>query len=203
MIKKFKLFILFSFFLFAPIKVLGDSFELYSNNVLVYNLNDNKILYAKNDEEFVSIASLTKIMSVLVSLEKIENLDEVVSFPKVGSLSGYSKLGYKYNEKITYRDLLYSAILSSAADSTEALAILTSGSVDNFLVLMNEKAKELEMSNTHFDSTYGEDSKNNYSTSRDLLKMMLYAFKNPEFYKIFTTMNYTLTTGKNISKVPT
>ena len=199
MIGKIKIFLLFIVLILIPINILGENFELYSNNALVYNLTGDEVLYAKNEKEIVSIASLTKIMSVVVSLESIENLDEVVKFPKIGSLSGYSKYGYKYGDKVTYRDLLYSAILPSAADSTEALSILISKSTNGFITLMNDKAKELGMNDTHFASTYGKDSSENYSTLNDLLKLMVYALKNKEFYTIFTTMSYTLTNGETIN----
>ncbi len=196
-IMKKKIFI-FVVLLFVPIVVFAKPEEAYSNNVLVYNLNDNEILYVKNEKDRVPIASLTKVMTTIVALENIKELDEVVKFPKIPYLYDYSRIGFKLNEELTYRDLLYSAILPSAADATEALGILISGSTDEFVKLMNDKAKELDMGNTSFSNTYGKDSESNYSTMEDLLKLIKYALKNPDFYKIFTTKSYELTNGKAI-----
>ncbi len=199
MIRYLKKIILFMGLILLPINVLGDSIKLYSNNVLVYNLDENKILYSENEKDKISIASLTKIMTVIVSLENINNLDETIKFPKINYLYEYSRVGFETGDELTYRDLLYSAILPSAADATEGLAILISGSTNKFVDLMNDKAKELGMNNTHFSNTYGKDSENNYSTLNDLLTLMIYALDNPEFYKIFTTKSYTLSSGKTIN----
>lgn len=191
--------LLFAFLLFIPLNVLGEELKIYSNNVLVYNLDTNEILYSKNEKEKIQIASLTKIMTIIVSLENIKDLDELVKIPKIDYLYEYSRLGFELNEEVTYRDLLYSAMLPSAADATESLAILISGSTDKFISLMNNKAKELNMNNTSFSNTFGKDSENNYSTIEDLLKLMKYSLNNTEFYKIFTTKTYKLTNGKTIN----
>ncbi len=191
--------LLFIFLMFIPLNIFGEELKTYSNNVLVYNLDTNEILYFKNEKEKIQIASLTKIMTIIVSLENIKDLDELVKIPKIDYLYEYSRLGFKFDEEVTYRDLLYSAMLPSAADATESLAILISGSTDKFISLMNNKAKELNMSNTSFSNTFGKDSENNYSTIEDLLKLMKYSLNNTEFYKIFTTKTYKLTNGKTIN----
>lgn len=191
--------LLFICLLFLPINILAEELKIYSNNALVYNLDTNEILYTKNEKEKIQIASLTKMMTIIVSLENIKDLDELVKIPKINYLYEYSRIGFEYNEEVTYRDLLYSAMLPSAADATESLAILISGSTDKFVSLMNNKSKELNMNNTSFSNTFGKDSKDNYSTIEDLLKLMKYSLNNPEFYRMFTTKTYKLTNGKNIN----
>ncbi len=196
-----KKFILFIILIFIPyIALNAEELSTYSNNILLYNLNDNEVLLSKNADEKIYIASLTKIMTVLVSIENIENLDKKINFPKLdyNYLYDYSKVGFAQNEIITYRDLLNGALISSGADATEALAILISGNTKNFINLMNEKSKEINLENTSFSNTIGRDEINNYSTINDVFKLLSYALKNEEFYKIFTTLKYQMTNGKYI-----
>lgn len=186
------------FVLFIPIiKVNATELnEIKSNNVVLYNLNDDSILYEKNSEDKVLIASMTKIMTAIVSIEHIDNLDEklILTNDIFSSLTNdLSFAGFKPNEEITYRDLLYGALLPSGADATHSLAIFISGSEEEFVKLMNEKAKEIGMINTNFTNTIGIEDNNNmhYSTVKDVALLLKYSLKNKEFKKIFTTEKYT------------
>ena len=187
-----------TFVLFIPIiKVNATELnEIKSNNVILYNLNDDSILYEKNSEDKVLIASMTKIMTAIVSIEHIDNLDEklILTNDIFSSLTNdLSFAGFKPNEEITYRDLLYGALLPSGADATHSLAIFISGSEEEFVKLMNEKAKEIGMINTNFTNTIGIEDNNNmhYSTVKDVALLLKYSLKNKEFKKIFTTEKYT------------
>ena len=172
----------------------AKALDTYSNNVILYNLNDDKIIFEKNSEEQIKIASLTKIMTAIVSLEKIENIKEKVTMPPSAylDLDTYVKSGIKPNSIVTYEDILYGIMLPSGADCANAIAILTYGSINNFVDKMNEKAKELNLNNTHFSNPVGKDE-NNYSTVKDVSTLLKYALKNEEFYKIYTTREYTTT----------
>lgn len=192
-----------TFVLFIPIiKVNATELnEIKSNNVILYNLNDDSILYEKNSEDKVLIASMTKIMTAIVSIEHIDNLDEklILTNDIFSSLTNdLSFAGFKPNEEITYRDLLYGALLPSGADATHSLAIFISGSEEEFVKLMNEKAKEIGMINTNFTNTIGIEDNNNmhYSTVKDVAVLLKYSLKNKDFKKIFTTEKYT--TSDNI-----
>lgn len=167
--------------------------SVQAKNILLYNLNDEKVLYEKNSEEKISIASLTKIMTALVAIEYYDNLNEMVSIPNEAfyNLTGYAEAGFQENDEITIKDLLYGTLLPSGAESAQALAVLTSGSVSAFVDKMNEKAKFLGMNNTHYENPVGRDHEENYSTLRDLAKLLFYALKNPTFYEIYTTRHYT------------
>lgn len=125
-----------------------------------------KILYEKKLTIKTSPASLTKIMTVLVALEKIQNLsDEVVidseSYQQVFVENG-SMAGFVPGEKVTYRDLLYGTILSSGGEAANSLA----GDTDLYVKWMNEKAKQLNLNQTHFTNVEGLDNSNQYTTAQ-------------------------------------
>lgn len=173
---------------------------LNSENVIIYNLDEDKIIYEKNADEKTAIASLTKMMTTLVAIENIDNFDEEVKITQ-SMLNGISwdasLAGLKVGETYTYDELLYSSMIPSGADATQALAISTTGSISNFVAKMNEKAEELNLTNTHFVNTSGLDINGHYSTARDILELMKYALQNETFRKYFeaTTSDYTLSNG--------
>lgn len=166
--------------------------SVQAKNILLYNLNDGKVLYEKNSEEKISIASLTKIMTALVAIEYFENLNEIVSVPSGAfyNLTGYAKAGFQENDEATIKDLLYATLLPSGAEAAQALAILTYGSFSSFVDQMNAFANRLGMKDTHYENPVGRDHEENYSTLSDLVKLLLYALKNPIFYEIYTTRHY-------------
>lgn len=191
------------FLLFIPI-INVDATELNeikSNNVILYNLNDDNILYEKNSDDKVLIASMTKIMTTIVAIENINDMDEKITLNDQifsGLANDLSFAGFKKGEVVTYRDLLYGALLPSGADATHALAVFISGSEEEFVKLMNKKAEELGMTNTNFTNTIGIEDSNNmhYSTVKDVAVLLKYSLKNKDFKKIFTTEKYT--TSDNI-----
>lgn len=174
--------------------VQAEDFDITSDYVILYNLNDNEILYEQNSEEKTPIASLTKIMATIVAIENNDNLDEEVTITKeaLQGISEYTKVGFKVGDKATVRDLLYGTMLPSGADAANALAIHTSGSIDNFVDLMNDKVAELGLKNTLFDNPIGMDSDNNYSTAKDVATILKYAITNPTFKEVFNTREYTI-----------
>lgn len=188
-------------YIFLPI-INIKALDIYSENAVLYNMNEDTILYEKNKEEKVKVASLTKIMTTIIALENINNIKEETIMPEeaFNGLDGYVLSGIRPNELITYEDLLYGTMLPSAADCANAVAIKVSGSVDSFVELMNKKAIELNMNNTHFSNPVGIDD-NNYSTVNDIAILLKYALKNEEFKKIFTTKEYTTT--NNIKLIST
>ncbi len=172
--------------------------ELYSRNVLIYEPKTNRIIYEDNGDEVVNIASLTKIMTTIVAIENIKDLDEYVTYTEEMKKEipyDASVAGLKVGDTVTYRDLLYASMLPSGADATTLLAYGIAGSSENFVKLMNEKAKSLGLTNTHFVNVTGYDIPNHYSTPREVLTYLLYALNNPLFKEIYETKNYTLTNG--------
>ena len=191
-------FFLFSLFFFCY-SVYADDFDITGEYVTLYNMNEDTLLYSKNDTKKTSIASLTKMMTTLVAIEEIDNLDKIVTIKErdFEGTVGYSKAGFKVGDKVTYRDLLYGIILPSGADAVNAVVNNTLG-YDKFIKKMNETAKKIGMNDTSYANPVGKDDENNYSTSSDLAKLLKYALKNETFKTIFTTKNYKTSNGLNL-----
>lgn len=191
-------FFLFSLFFFCY-SVYANDFDITGEYVTLYNMNEDTLLYSKNDTKKTSIASLTKMMTTLVAIEEIDNLDKIVTIKErdFEGTVGYSKAGFKVGDKVTYRDLLYGIILPSGADAVNAVVNNTLG-YDKFIKKMNETAKKIGMNDTSYANPVGKDDENNYSTSNDLAKLLKYALKNETFKTIFTTKSYKTSNGINL-----
>ena len=144
------------------------------------------VLFSQNENTQSLIASTTKIMTALVVLEHCD-ADCVVTIPPEATGIEGSSIYLKAGEQLTVRDLLYGMMLHSGNDSAVALALACSGSVEAFAELMNQKAQELALQNTHFANPNGLDSEENYSTAADLATLTQYALQNTEFVKIVST----------------
>lgn len=184
---------MFSFFAFCNVTNASE-LKVNANNIVMYNLNDNNIIYQKNKDDKVYIASLTKIMTILVTLENVENLDDkvIITNEMLENTSGYAVAGLEVGDELTYKDLIYTAYLKSAADAVNALVISVAKDEDKFINLMNSTAKDLKLKNTKFNNAIGKDSKNNYSTADDIAKLIIFAFKNEDFKKMWETKKYKL-----------
>lgn len=194
------IFALTSILLFC--NVFAENLDLISDKYILYNLNDNKILMQKNENEETQIASLTKIMTIIVAIENITDFDEKVTITKdmVNNIEwDVAKIGLKSGDIATYNDLLYGAMLPSAADCVNALAISISGNYKDFIELMNNKVKELKLKHTHFENVVGLYSKDNYSSAYDVAEILKYSLKNKKFKQIFEAKEYVLTNGKKIN----
>lgn len=175
--------------------------SLDSKEAILYNLNDNEIIYEKNSNEKTYVASLTKIMTALVTLENVNNLDEfvVVEHDDLLNLDGYAKAGFKVGDKVTYRDLLYGLLLQSGADAANILANNISGNEIEFVSLMNQRSDSLGLCNTTFSNPIGKDDEN-FSTASDIAIILKEALKNNDFKTIFTTNEYVTTNGLKLEK---
>ena len=169
-------------------------FDITSDNVILYNLDDKSIIYEENSDEKVQIASLTKIMTTLVAIENIDNLEEKVTITSdvFRGISEYSQAGLSVGDEVTYKDLLYGVMLPSGADSVNAIVMNGFDSNDAFVKLMNDKAEEIGLDDTKFDNAIGMDSDDNYSTASDVAKLLMYALDNETFNTIFKTKTYTI-----------
>lgn len=179
--------------------VYADSININSQNAIVINLNDNSILYEKNSNEQVYIASLTKIMTAIVTIEQLNDLSKSVTITEEMLLGiyEYSKAGLQVGDVVTYEDLLYGIILPSGADCVQAVEI-TLGGRETFANLMNELANKLNLETTHFSNGIGMDN-SNYSSVKDVATLLTYALKNETFYKVYTTKEYTMTNGLKVN----
>ena len=194
--------IIFMFFVFPIVSFALDFPKVDSKYVEIYDLTDNKIIYEVKSNDKASIASLTKIVTTITAIENINNLDEslVVSDEVLSTVRwDASVAGLKVGDIVTYRDLLYASMLPSGADATNTIAILSSGSINNFVNKMNELVSKLDLKNTHFVNVTGLDDKNHYSTADDMRIILSYALNNDLFKKIYTTKEYTLSNGLKVS----
>ena len=183
--------ILFSFqFLY----VFADDidFSLNARSAIVLDRTSKKILYGKNEYRKVKMASTTKIMTAIVILENCD-LSQTVQVSKKAAGTGGSRLGLKAGDKITINDLLYGLLLCSGNDAAVCLAEVCSGSVKDFSDLMNSKAEELGLKNSHFETPHGLDSDEHYTTAYELALLADYALQNSTFRKIVGTKTYTVT----------
>ncbi|WP_124100073.1 serine hydrolase [Ruminococcus sp. Marseille-P6503] len=169
--------------------------ELTTKYGILIDADSNTILAGKNYEKKIYPASLTKVMTLIVAVENIDDFDAKYKFTSddIDPLieENASRAGFEAGESVTYEDLLYSAILVSGADGTAGLANAIAGSEDKFVEMMNDKAKELGLTGTHFENASGLHNKNHYSTCQDIAVIMEYAMHNDECMKILTATEYT------------
>lgn len=179
-------------------KMNAAEFELNgkvaSEQVLLENLTTGETLLEKNGDKKVAIASLTKIMTAYVLLQKSDNLQETVELNQktldLLTAEGASLAGFVANDNISITDLVYAIMLPSGGDAAIMAANYVSGSEKEFVKEMNQEAKKLGMKNTHFKTATGLDSRQQYSTVRDLNILIKAAMKNSVFDKVFTTFEY-------------
>ena len=175
--------------------------SINSRSCIVFDRNSHMILYGKNENSQVKMASTTKIMTAIIVIEN-SNLKDTVEVSKKAASTGGSRLGLKAGDKITVHDLLYGLMLVSGNDAAVCLAEHVGGDIEGFANLMNKKASELSLSNTHYESPHGLDSDGHYTTAYELAVLSDYALKNETFSKIVATKSYTVTINgypKNLS----
>lgn len=178
----------------------SDVPNINSVSAVVIERNTNTILYSKDANSKRKMASTTKIMTATLVLENC-NLDEKFNISSKAASVGGSRLGLTANIEMSVRDLLYGLLLCSGNDAAYALAEHVSGSVENFAILMNEKAKSLGLSNTSFVTPHGLDSDNHYTTAYELALLTNYALKNDTFKAIVSTKSYNVKLGNNIKSI--
>lgn len=165
--------------------------NINSRSYIVLDRKTNEVLFGKNQFEKRKMASTTKIMTALITLERV-NLQDNVTVSKKAARTGGSRLGLKANDIITVNDLLYGLMLCSGNDAAVCLAEYVGGSIEEFAELMNQKAKELNLTNTHFVTPHGLDSEEHYTTSYELAILSNYALNNTKFKEIVGTKNHTI-----------
>ena len=175
-----------------------DGIGNYSSKyIYIINRENKNIEYEKNSNSRTYPASLTKIMTTIVALEHIENLSDIAPVDtdtyQIMVVKNSSMAGFYGKEVVTYRDLLYGTMLPSGGEAANSLAIHVAGSIENFVKLMNEKALELGMENTHFTNVEGLDDDKQYTSAQDMAKLLDYALENGDFRAIFTKKEFVTT----------
>lgn len=196
--KLFKIFFIILIFLLFQQKSYSQ-IEVDANYVILQDHLSGKILYEKNADDKIYPASMTKIMTSIVTFDLLKkgetSLDEMITVSEKAwrlSQSGYSSMFIMLNDQVSVEDLLKGIIIISGNDACVALAEGLSGTEKDFVMLMNEKAEEIGLENTNFNNSSGINDVNNYSTVRDILKMSRYMIQNyPEYYSYFKETSFT------------
>ncbi len=185
----------FSFTAFGEFSLPGTS----AQSAALLCADNGQFLYKKNADIKLPMASTTKIMTALVAIENSSPDDTVAVDRRAVGVEG-SSIYLTEGEVLKMEELLFGLLLASANDAAEAIAFEIGKSIEGFAALMNNKAKELGLSNTHFDNPHGLDSENHYTTASDLAILTSEALKNDTFAKIVSTYKFTIST-KNGARV--
>lgn len=172
---------------------LGE--DIVSEIGLIVNVTDNEIIAGKNAQSRIYPASMTKIMTLIVGVENMTSMndtftmtDEILA-PLVAADA--SRAGFEDGEIVNVRDLLYGTVLPSGADATVGLAIKLCGSEEAFVELMNKKAEEMGLENTHFENSSGLHHENHYTTPVEMAMILEYAMNSDICRDILSTYQYT------------
>ena len=178
--------------LLAAVLILPvNAAALSAEKAILMDAATGRILYEKNADSRSLIASTTKIMTALVVAEQCNVLDRVRIPKEAVGIEG-SSMYLQEGEILTVQELLYGLMLHSGNDAAVALAIYCGGTVEGFAELMNDKAHQLGMKDSHFENPNGLDAPGHYATARDLAVLASYAMKNPIFYKTVSAKNVTV-----------
>lgn len=177
--------------------VLPDEIPNFASDYAVLVQTDTgRIVASKNSDQRINPASMTKVMTLLVACEHITNLDDPVTITQdeidYAYTNGCTRAGFVAGEQTTVRNLLFGLILPSGADAAVALARYIGGTDENFVAMMNTKAAELGLQNTHFANCVGLTDPAHYTTCEDMAVIMTAAVTNPTAFGVLSAQNYTI-----------
>ena len=173
--------------------------SISADSGIVMDVQSGTILYEKNMDKKQYPASITKVMTTLLAIEN-SSMDEIVTFSQsaLNLESGASNINIVEGEKLTMEQCLYGILLMSANEVCNGVAMHIAGSIENYVKMMNERAKEIGCTGTHFANTNGLWQKDHYTTAHDMALIAREAYKNPDFAKIAGTKYYNIPkTNKN------
>lgn len=163
--------------------------EVSAHSAVLIDQNSGRILFEKRAHEKKPIASITKVMTAIIAIESGQMKEKAVTSKRAIYTEG-SSIYLKKGEKMTVEDLVYGLMLRSGNDAAVTISEHIGGSVEGFVYLMNEKARWLGMTNTHFNNPHGLDNEEHYSTAYDMAILMQYAMENDVFKEITGTKSY-------------
>ncbi len=175
----------------------AESIEISANCAILIEPESGKVLYAKNADKCVQMASTTKIMSTILTLES-QDLDSEFQVDTNAIMVEGSSMGLRPGDVVTKRMLCYGMMLPSGNDAANASAVAVAGSIESFVELMNAKAKELNLDSTHFVTPSGldDDTSEHYSTAYDMARLAAYAMQNEDFREICSTKEISFDVGE-------
>lgn len=193
---------LFIFCLSVQPASAASKLQLHSEFAYLYDPVTDIVYIDQKSNEKIYPASMTKILTVSLALEKIKDMKEKVrvAYSDLAGLeeADASTAGFYENELVTYEDLLYGALLPSGADACHTLGRLLYGSTENMVKAMNQKVKELHLKNTHFTNVTGLHDDDHYTTAKEMGFILEDALQNKDFVKIFNARKYT-TSSKRLT----
>lgn len=171
-----------------------DLGRLNSPYAILVDLSSGQVLAEQNSQERIYPASMTKIMTAILVIENIGNLDQTITmpsdiFPELYDQNA-SMAGFEPGEEVKLMDLLYGVMLPSGAECCIALADKIAGSEQAFAELMNQKAKAIGMKNSNFCNSTGLHATEHYTTAQDMAMLLRYALENETFQTVFTSSRY-------------
>lgn len=180
---------------FQPVSAWSIDISLHSQYAYLYDRETSLVYLDKKSNEKIFPASMTKILTVSLALDKIKNLQQTVTIVEA-DLAGLKEMqatvaGFYAGEKVTYEDLIYGALLPSGADACNALARLTYGSLEKMVSAMNQKGLALGLKNSHFMNVTGLHDEQHYTTTHDMALILNDALKNQAFVKVFEARKHT------------
>lgn len=164
--------------------------EIGGKSGIVVDNKSDRILFEKNSEKKLPMASLTKMMTAVVLLDSEISLEDTYMVEAEAVNVYGSDIDLEIGEEVVVNDLLHGLMINSGNDAAMAIARKVGKNEKNFVRLMNEKAEELGMANTKFQNPHGLDQKNHYSNVKDLVKLASYVYQKPSFKKIIRMSDY-------------
>lgn len=165
--------------------------ELSSKSAVLMSAENGQILISHNGKDKYSPACLVKVITCLLAVEK-NNIEDIIEIKNTYQIPGEKNIGLKEGEQIQLKWLLYAALLANASDAAMAIAEHTSGSIDDFMLLANEKVKQLGCTNTNIVNPTGRYNENQYTTAEDMAIIAKAAFENPQILSILKTKKITI-----------
>ncbi|MCL2621961.1 MAG: D-alanyl-D-alanine carboxypeptidase [Firmicutes bacterium] len=176
--------------------IKNDKTELSYNSsaraMATISADSGEVIFSKNMDKQLPMASTTKIFTALAVIENIKDLEQLVTIPAAAVGIEGTSLYLEQGEQLSVKNLLYGLMLRSGNDAAVALAIHTSGSVEKFCQLMKETAIKAGATNSNFKNPHGLDAEGHYTTAYDLAVVSAYALKNQEFKEIVSTKKVTM-----------
>lgn len=175
--------------------VQAKEIQLFSKYYYLYDRSNEMVYLDEKSDEKIYPASMTKILTVSLALDKIPDIHQKVTITSQ-DIDGLLALqattaGFYVGEQVPYEDLLYGALLPSGADACLALSRLTYGSTKQMVAAMNQKVKSLGLTHSHFQNVTGLHDDNHYTTVKDMAQILNHALSNKEFVKVFNAREYT------------
>ena len=177
-------------------KVSEKALAAEKSGAICMSADTGEIFFAKNEDLRLPMASTTKIMTALLVIENCLPSEVVTVTEKTVGVDG-SSIYLKAGDRLTVEELLYGLMLRSGNDAAETLADYCAGSIDNFVEMMNERAAQLGLRNTHFANPHGLHDPDHYTSAYDLCALSCYAMRNERFRKIVSTQFITVGVGEN------